>query len=498
MKENDFIHLESRLIPIGDPTMNVEWFVNGKPFTTGSRFRTISDFGYVVLEIIEAYARDSGIYECIATNQYGRDTIKCQINVKKSKNIIMETQLPVEHSRTLQSLEQRIHDNQSSMKPENDEQFPIPKFFGKIEPNIYRKEGDALHVDCRVEPINDPNLTIEWFLDGKPLITSSRIHSINDFGFVVLDIDWLFDRDTGTYQCVASNHMGSDTFAFNLLVKPESNIVYDSQLQPMTTTISSPQQSMVAAAPHFTKLLPEKIIINEGENIHFDSRIEPFGDGEMKIEWLHEHEPLRSGHRHKTINDFGYISLDIISADLEDSGCYTCVAKSPRGEDHITCLVEVRPKQKLDFKPQIPREMSAAYEKISDFEQQQHQLPRTPDFVSPDDRRENMAPTFVQNPEPLCVLEGDVARFCCRIIGYPKPRVIWTLNGKPIPNGSRYKIRYDGIHHLEIPKTRQYDQGKIEVIAKNNFGEISASTMLEVRPRNADYRAILKHSPKSK
>ncbi|XP_075588793.1 LOW QUALITY PROTEIN: titin-like [Dermatophagoides farinae] len=504
MKEHDFIHLESRLTPIGDPTMNVEWFVNGKPFTTGSRFRTISDFGYVVLEIIEAYARDSGVYECVATNQYGRDSIKSQINVEKTKNVIMETQLPVEHSRTLQSLEQRIMNQQFIRKSDADDQreFPMPKFFGKIESTIHRKEGDALHVDCRVEPSNDPDLTIEWFLDGKPLITSSRIHSINDFGFVVLDIDWLFDRDCGTYQCVASNHHGSDTFAFNLVVKPESNIVYDSQLQPTistSTTITSPQQQQQKQlmAPHFTKSLVEKIIINEGENIHFDSRIEPFGDGEMKIEWLHNQEPLRSGHRHKTINDFGYISLDIISADLEDSGHYTCVAKSPRGEDQIMCLVEVRPRKKLDFKPQIPKEMSAAFERIQDLDQQQQQIPRTPDFVSPDDRRENMAPTFVQNPEPLCVLEGDVARFCCRIIGYPKPRVIWTLNGKPIPNGSRYKIRYDGIHHLEIPKTRQYDQGKIEVIAKNNLGEVSASTMLEVRPRNADYRAILKHSPKT-
>lgn len=121
---------------------------------------------------------------------------------------------------------------------------------------------------------------------------------------------------------------------------------------------------------------------------------------------------------------------------------------------------------------------------------------KSPEIV--DEKRENMAPTFVQKPEELVVLEGEVARFCCRIVGHPKPRVIWMLNGKTIVNGSRYKIRYDGIHHLEIPKTRQYDQGKIEVFAKNVNGESYASTTLEVRPRNADYRAILKHSPRSK
>ena len=107
-----------------------------------------------------------------------------------------------------------------------------------------------------------------------------------------------------------------------------------------------------------------------------------------------------------------------------------------------------------------------------------------------------MAPEFVLKPEPLEVLEGDCAKFCVRLIGKPKPRVLWSINGDTIPHGSRYKLRYDGLYHLEIPKTKQCDKGIVEVYAKNPLGEAYCSTSLDVIPRTDDYRTVLKHSPK--
>lgn len=64
--------------------------------------------------------------------------------------------------------------------------------------------------------------------------------------------------------------------------------------------------------------------------------------------------------------------------------------------------------------------------------------------------------------------------------------------------GSRYKLTYDGMWHLDIPKTRQYDHGKVEVIAKNSAGEAYATTELIVKNRHDDYRALLKNSPRRK
>ena len=52
--------------------------------------------------------------------------------------------------------------------------------------------------------------------------------------------------------------------------------------------------------------------------------------------------------------------------------------------------------------------------------------------------------------------------------------------------------------HMDIPKTRQYDTGKVEVIARNSVGESIASTELNVVPRSDDYRGVLKNSPRRK
>ena len=49
---------------------------------------------------------------------------------------------------------------------------------------------------------------------------------------------------------------------------------------------------------------------------------------------------------------------------------------------------------------------------------------------------------------------------------------------------------------LDIPRTRQYDHGKIEVIARNAAGEAYTSCELNVTPKQDDYRAMLKNSPK--
>lgn len=54
------------------------------------------------------------------------------------------------------------------------------------------------------------------------------------------------------------------------------------------------------------------------------------------------------------------------------------------------------------------------------------------------------------------------------------------------------------MYHFDIPKTRQYDTGKIEVIARNSAGEAISRCELKVVSRTDDYRAVLKNSPRRK
>lgn len=89
MSEGKNVHLECRLEPMGDPSMRVEWYFNGKAITvgefcsrrleclnyffliSGSRFKTYYDFGYVALDIIHCTTYDSGEYTVRAVNTLG-------------------------------------------------------------------------------------------------------------------------------------------------------------------------------------------------------------------------------------------------------------------------------------------------------------------------------------------------------------------------------------------------------------------------------------------
>ncbi len=79
--EQGHVHLECRLEPVNDPNLRVEWFVNGRAITTGHRFRTTHDFGYVALDILYAYSEDSGTYMCRAVNALGEAVNTCSVSI---------------------------------------------------------------------------------------------------------------------------------------------------------------------------------------------------------------------------------------------------------------------------------------------------------------------------------------------------------------------------------------------------------------------------------
>ena len=71
IKEGQRAHFESRLIPVSDATMKVEWFHNNTPVKAGSRFIETNSFGFVALDIMYAYPEDAGTYTCRAKNAIG-------------------------------------------------------------------------------------------------------------------------------------------------------------------------------------------------------------------------------------------------------------------------------------------------------------------------------------------------------------------------------------------------------------------------------------------
>ena len=64
IKEGQRAHFECRIIPVSDPTLKVNWLLNGQPIKQGSRFKEGLDFGFVSLDIMGCQAEDAGTYRC--------------------------------------------------------------------------------------------------------------------------------------------------------------------------------------------------------------------------------------------------------------------------------------------------------------------------------------------------------------------------------------------------------------------------------------------------
>lgn len=58
------------------------------------------------------------------------------------------------------------------MRPgEEDRVYPPPQFIVPLQ-NVSQTEGGRVHFEARIEPVGDPSMVVEWFLNGRPLTAS--------------------------------------------------------------------------------------------------------------------------------------------------------------------------------------------------------------------------------------------------------------------------------------------------------------------------------------
>ncbi|KIH49967.1 immunoglobulin I-set domain protein, partial [Ancylostoma duodenale] len=181
----------------------VQWFLNGRPLKTGSRVKTINDFGFVVLEISPVYPEDSGEYSCRAVNA----------NEQKA--------------RAVEELEEILHRRPEEVTEELKEAVPV--FIEPLSAPVECEEGDRAHFTARYEPLNDNKLQVEWLRDGQPIFHSNRYRMVHDFGFAVLDIIHLLPHDTGEYTCRVSNAAGEAVSSTPIKVEPSSGLILHPQ-----------------------------------------------------------------------------------------------------------------------------------------------------------------------------------------------------------------------------------------------------------------------------
>lgn len=201
--EGKNVHLEARLEPMGDPTMKVEWYFNGRPVTVGSRFRTYFDFGYVALDIIGAYSTDSGEYTCRAVNALGSAHTSSCIQVIATGDIETDTM----HDSAMEQIQYLESQKGHRLTQEDMDINQAPNFTKNLK-NIDTIEGTNIHLEARLQPIGDTSMRVEWFFNDQPLKVGHRFRPAYDFDYVALDLLSVYPVDSGIYTCRATNKLG--------------------------------------------------------------------------------------------------------------------------------------------------------------------------------------------------------------------------------------------------------------------------------------------------
>lgn len=481
LKEGENAHFEARLTPTDDPKLKVEWFWNGKPLKAGSRFRTFCDFGFVILEISPIYPEDSGEYSCRAYNEYGHAVTTASMTIQGKRSIILESQLPKGMEGTIDRIAELegLGCAPSMMSPDDDSGKP-PEFI-TTPSDLTLAENALAHFECRLTPVNDPSMRVEWYHNGKPLLAGSRIKTINDFGFVILEISGCYQRESGLYTCKATNKHGEATVSCKLQVRGRSGIILEPQLPNNFRTGTESIQKLEEALykreeiltdeeqpnpPKFIVELKDVVDVDEGAPIHFDCRVEPVGDASLRLDWFHNGRPFATGSRVHMLNDFGFIALDLDYTYTRDSGEYICRATNKWGYAETKATVAIKSKRNVDLESQLPTGMSA--EKLKDLERGpiHEEAPEKPATAE--------APRFITQIESQTIDESDSVRFECRVEPKddPRLRVEWYRNGKLLPLGHRYRNVFDmGFVSLDILYVYSEDSGEYYCRAINDYGE---------------------------
>ncbi|XP_009989473.1 PREDICTED: titin-like [Tauraco erythrolophus] len=466
---------------VGRPMPETYWFHNGQQVVNDYTHKiVIKEDGTQSLIIVPAMPDDSGEWAVIAQNRAGKASVSMTLNVEAKEDLVR------------------------------------PHFVERLR-NVSVKEGSRL--EMAVKATGNPNPDIVWLKNSDIIVPHKypKIKIEGTKGAAALKIESTARQDAAWYTATAINKAGRDTTRCKVNVEvehaepePERRLIIPKgtykakeiaapELEPLHLRYGQEQweegdlyDKEKQQKPFFKKKLTSLRLKQFGP-AHFECRLTPIGDPTMVVEWLHDGKPLEAANRLRMINEFGYCSLDYGVAYSRDSGVITCRATNKYGTDHTSATLIVKDEKSLVEESQLP-EGRRGLQRIEELERMAHEGALPAVAV---DQKEKQKPEIVLVPEPARVLEGETARFRCRVTGYPLPKVNWYLNGQLIRKSKRFRLRYDGIYYLDIVDCKSYDTGEVRVTAENPEGFIEHKVRLEIQQRE-DFRSVLRRAPEPK
>nr|XP_048286978.1 hemicentin-1 isoform X1 [Myodes glareolus] len=438
----------------GIPTPHLQWLRDGKPIVNGETERISVTAEGSTLNIYRALTSDMGKYTCVATNPAGEEDRIFNLNVY---------------------VPPKIRGNEDEAE----------KLMALVDTSV--------NIECKA--MGTPPPQINWLKNGLPLPLSSHIRLLS--AGQVVRIVRAQVSDVAVYTCVASNRAGVDSKHYSLQVLVPPN---------MDNAMGT-----------------EEITIVKGSSTSMTC----FTDGtpSPSMSWFRDGQPLVLD-AHLTISTQGMV-LQLIKAEPEDAGKYTCVASNDAGEiskhfvlkvlepPHIngsegpgevsvivndplelTCIASGIPAPKVswmkDGRPFVQTDQVQILEGGAILRVSSAQVEDTGRYTclasSPagDDDREYLVRVHVppniagmDEPQDFTVLRNRQVTLECKSDAVPPPVIMWLKNGERLQATPRVRILSGG-RYLQINNADLGDTANYTCVASNIAGKTTREFILTV------------------
>ncbi|KAK3103159.1 hypothetical protein FSP39_016894 [Pinctada imbricata] len=97
--------------------------------------------------------------------------------------------------------------------------------------------------------------------------------------------------------------------------------------------------------------------------------------------------------------------------------------------------------------------------------------------------RKEAAPKIIRKPRNTMVVEGNTAKFDCKVIAASAPIITWIFDGVQLTQSVKHMQRYSGNEYeLKISRCKMEDKGDYHIKAENSFGKKEEKASLKVEP----------------
>ncbi|XP_066533975.1 hemicentin-1 [Hoplias malabaricus] len=435
----------------GVPRPAVTWLKDGRPLVAGAGAQVLSEGR--LLQIKDAQVAYTGRYTCIAVNVAGQTDSKYDVMVHVPASISGQTLVPenvsvvvrnpvaltceasgiplpvitwlkdgrtvstsgsvriISGGRSLRLMHTAVDDAGrytcivSNAAGEDRKNFDLDVL---VPPSILNqgglqdvrvKEGQNVTLTC--EATGNPVPEISWLKDGQAVVQNARLQVMSHGRF--LHISEAQVVDTGRYSCLASNSAGDRSTHFNLNVLVSPTIAGsgpEGSSEEVTVTLNSPT-SLVCEAQSYPPAI---------------------------INWLKDGMPFESSRNVRVLP--GGRTLQILNAQEEDAGRYTCVATNEAGETLKNYEVKVY----------------------------------IPPVISKDGIGEGFAPREIK------IKVNNTLTLECEAQAIPTPSLQWYKDGQILKAEGRITITTSG-RIVQIKQAQVSDTGRYTCVATNIAGE---------------------------